>query len=525
MILALLVAPASAQNNVITVDSDRSAEVVGNSTDNGYTRSTNSLDNNGNTVTVSAAVTGNYSVFGTAWLTDGTDVKDNTVTITGNGSVSGSVSGGRNGFSSSTSSTTLSGNKVIIDTTGSGTVVGYSIYGGRGDGAAALTGNHVTIKQTNTGHVAGDILGGDGDNGIVSSNTVTIQGSGNVGGKVYGGYALNNGTVTDNTVYIGKDENDNGTYSGTITGPVYGGYSYSGNADSNKVFISSGTVSGDIYGGYVDIGTGSAINNTVNISTTGAIYNAIYGGGTYSGTGTTGDLFTGNTLNLKADNTVNEVINMNIINFTSSGDAGIGTLDTEVRGGTTGTLVKLNTNDNNVDFGGDITGNGGIEKIGTGTLTLSGTNNTYSGGTTVSDGTLEVTGTLGTGAGTGGSNDYAGDIINNSELIFNQSVGTTQTLSGVISGNGNLTKDGTGTLILSGANIYTGLTEVKSGTLELSGSGSISDKLVRIPSTKCVFWQKVIFADEGLEVNSVFSPLFPNAQINESQDVFRIGEA
>ncbi|GHU17272.1 hypothetical protein FACS189475_00850 [Betaproteobacteria bacterium] len=34
--------PASAQNNVITVDSDRSAEVYGNSTNNGVTRSTDS---------------------------------------------------------------------------------------------------------------------------------------------------------------------------------------------------------------------------------------------------------------------------------------------------------------------------------------------------------------------------------------------------------------------------------------------------------------------------------------------------
>src|SRR6185369_15700497 len=44
------------------------------------------------------------------------------------------------------------------------------------------------------------------------------------------------------------------------------------------------------------------------------------------------------------------------------------------------------------------------------------------------------------------------------------------TFSGTISGSGGLTKNGTGALTLSGANTYTGLTTVNTGTLIVNGS-------------------------------------------------------
>ncbi|GHT47577.1 hypothetical protein FACS189454_10030 [Planctomycetales bacterium] len=82
----------------------------------------------------------------------------------------------------------------------------------------------------------------------------------------------------------------------------------------------------------------------------------------------------------------------------------------------------FDTNGNDVSFANAISGDGSLTKTGAGTLTLTGTNS-YSGGTTVSEGTLEVTGTLGNG-------NYAGNIVNNSTLVFNQNAD--QTLSGVI---------------------------------------------------------------------------------------------
>ena len=52
---------------------------------------------------------------------------------------------------------------------------------------------------------------------------------------------------------------------------------------------------------------------------------------------------------------------------------------------------------------------------------------------------------------------------------------TSTTFSGVITGGGDLTKDGTGTLTLSGANAYTGTTTVVSGTLTNGAAGVIPD--------------------------------------------------
>ncbi|MCL2076204.1 MAG: autotransporter-associated beta strand repeat-containing protein, partial [Betaproteobacteria bacterium] len=120
----------------------------------------------------------------------------------------------------------------------------------------------------------------------------------------------------------------------------------------------------------------------------------------------------------------------------------------------------------------NLTGAGAaLTKSGSGTLTLSGAN-TYTGDTTVAGGTLAVTGTLGGGA-------YAGDISNAGALVFDQTA--SQLLSGIISGTGGITKDGSGTLDLIGDNTYTGTTRVSGGALTIGTAGgdwNISDHLI-----------------------------------------------
>jgi autotransporter-associated beta strand protein len=107
-----------------------------------------------------------------------------------------------------------------------------------------------------------------------------------------------------------------------------------------------------------------------------------------------------------------------------------------------------------------ITGSGGVDKNGLGTLILTGANN-YTGGTTISFGTLQI----GNG-GTAGS--LLGDVTNNGTLAFNRS--DTVTFPGVISGSGELTQLGPGTLVLTGNSTYTGPTNVQGGALEVNGS-------------------------------------------------------
>jgi outer membrane autotransporter protein len=128
----------------------------------------------------------------------------------------------------------------------------------------------------------------------------------------------------------------------------------------------------------------------------------------------------------------------------------------------------FDTNDNDVTFSSALTGvtnDGGIIKKGEGTLTLKG-NNIYSGATVIDEGALEITGTLGYSP-TG--NDYAGDIeiADTAALIFNPNA--TQTLSGPITGTGNLTLTA-GHLNLTNTANLTGAFYVASGTLGLGAS-------------------------------------------------------
>ena len=89
--------------------------------------------------------------------------------------------------------------------------------------------------------------------------------------------------------------------------------------------------------------------------------------------------------------------------------------------------------------------------------------NTYTGATTISAGTLS----LGNGGTTG---SVAGNIVDNAALVFNRS--NALTYGGLISGAGTVTKNGAGTLTLTGDNTYTGTTTISAGTLSLGNGGT-----------------------------------------------------
>ena len=103
-----------------------------------------------------------------------------------------------------------------------------------------------------------------------------------------------------------------------------------------------------------------------------------------------------------------------------------------------------------------------LAKSGAGTLTLSGSNISYTGGTTISGGKLVLNDVSNT--------TFLGrNITNNATLEFNTYL-TETNFSGVISGSGALNKIGDSNLILSGAsgNTYAGTTTLSGGSVTLN---------------------------------------------------------
>jgi outer membrane autotransporter protein len=111
-----------------------------------------------------------------------------------------------------------------------------------------------------------------------------------------------------------------------------------------------------------------------------------------------------------------------------------------------------------------VTGTGTLTMSGSGTLTIASAN-TYTGGTIINAGTVQ----LGDG-GTVGS--ITGNVIDNGTLAFDRS--DTVTFSGGISGTGGVVQSGTGTTILTGNNAYSGGTTVDAGTLQAGSATGFS---------------------------------------------------
>lgn len=129
-------------------------------------------------------------------------------------------------------------------------------------------------------------------------------------------------------------------------------------------------------------------------------------------------------------------------------------------------LVRFTQPDAGI-YAGVISGTGALEKTEAGTLSLSNANS-YTGGTTITQGTLQ----LGIGGTTG---SILGNVVNNGTLAFNRS--DIVTFPGTVSGTGSLAQLGTGTTVLTANNSYTGGTTVSAGTLAVGNAGSPSAAL------------------------------------------------
>ena len=272
-----------------------------------------------------------------------------------------------------------------------------------------------------SGSVTGDILNHATlvfDRADAAAHAGVIAGEGSVTKRGAGTL-----TLTGNNVYTGRTFIEAGTLrvgDGGTTGAVAGDIAN----DAALVFEHGDAMS---YAGVIS-GSGTVINKgTGTLTLTG---NSTYGGPTRIEAGT--------------------------LRIGDGGTAGA------VAGDIANDAALVFERGDAVSYAGVISGVGTVTKKGSNTLTLSG-NSTYSGPTRIEAGALRI----GDGGTTGA---VAGDIANDATLVFER--GDAATYAGVISGSGAVTNKGTGTLTLTGNNIYTGLTTVEAGTLRIGDGGN-----------------------------------------------------
>ncbi|EDT9480020.1 hypothetical protein AVH00_004659, partial [Salmonella enterica subsp. enterica] len=175
-------------------------------------------------------------------------------------------------------------------------------------------------------------------------------------------------------------------------------------------------------------------NATLELNTGGTFDNAISGSGKVEKSGD-------DALTLSGANTYTGGTLISDGTLVASNVEALGTGDV-----TDNAVLELNTGG---DFDNAISGSGQVEKSGDGTLTLSGSN-TYTGGTTINDGTLIATSVDALGSG---------DVTDDAVLELN----TGGDFINNIGGTGRVEKSGDETLTLSGSNSYTGGTTISDG--------------------------------------------------------------
>ncbi|ECU6855217.1 fibronectin-binding autotransporter adhesin ShdA [Salmonella enterica subsp. enterica serovar Oslo] len=254
--------------------------------------------------------------------------------------------------------------------------------------------------------------------------------------------SLGTGAVANSGVLqVGEGELENTlSGSGSLMKTGTGELTLSGdNSYSGGTTITDGTLTAD----HADsLGTGAVANSGVLQVGEGELENTLSGSGSLVKTGT-GEL----TLNGDNDYSGGTTIDDGVLIADNADSLGTGAV------ANSGVLQV-----GEGELENTLSGSGSLVKTGTGELTLSG-DNSYSGGTTITDGTLTADHADSLGSG---------DIDNSGVLQVGEGE-----LENTLSGSGSLVKTGTGELTLSGDNTYSGGTTITGGTLTADHADSL----------------------------------------------------
>ncbi len=414
-----------------------------------------------------------------------------------------------------TGAVTMSASRTIT-TSASTLTIGGVIGGGgfsltkNGSGNLVLSGNNTYSGGTviNGGTLSVNIINAGGTNSGLGSSSAAAANLIINGGTLQ--YVGSTAASTNRLLTVGPNNatiDASGT--NTLTFSNTGAVVFSSSSDpANITFTGSNTSTNTFNLVIGDSGTGANVTTVLKSGTGEWVLNATntYSGGTILSTGTlaiktAGALGTGLlTINGGSlDNTNGSALTLSGNNAQAWNSSwtyvGSNALSMNTGNVALNASITLTVTASTLTVGGVISDSGygySLSKAGSGTLVLSGAN-TYSGNTNVSAGTLTLGsnvalqnstlnytggtisfGTL-TNATLGGLAGSTNLAINNTTpagvaVTLNTALGSANTYSGILSGAGSISMNGSGTETLSGASTYTGTTTVNSGTLVLSGA-------------------------------------------------------
>ena len=452
---------------------------------------------NGGNLTVGGAISGSTASFGLSKAGAGTLVLGGSNTYTGNTTINAGTlrTSAANVISDSAAVIIASGATFALS--GNDTVASIS-----GAGDIALGSNTLTFGDSSSQTVSGIISGTGGSLVKNSSGAINLTGNNSYSGGT---------TISTGTIRIGHDNAlGSGLLKFGVTGTtatitfastdatdrtISNALAHINGSNWNTTFGSPGT--GNLtFSNSTSVALTATRTFTVNNSWTyfaNAFISSV-GGITKEGAGT---------LILAGNNTYPGATTINAGTLQIGNGGATGSLSTSSNITVNGTLAFNRSGDvfQGTDFSNAaITGTGSLIQNGSGNLTLNAAN-TYSGGTALNTGTLRLSHTGAAGSGTIAQSSGAsllhlnaagtfanamsvynvqasetltlsgGITVNNA--LFDVDAGDTLTISGAVSGTGGVTKNGTGALILSASNSYTGSTTVNAGTLQAAAANAL----------------------------------------------------